>query len=172
MELKEEKVMVKEVKKAQNILLKVIVNIQLAVYLLLMLLLTCLVLLMVYEYTLYIYELFTTTPKEGLEFDHILAAISSFLIILIGLELMDTIKSFIVTHKVNVNIFITLALIAVCRKLIVIDLVEADDMDLIGLGVIIIALAGGYYLFRKTDIATEKDKNKDKDKLPPQESTE
>ena len=139
MELKEEKVMVKEVKKAQNILLKVIVNIQLAVYLLLMLLLTCLVLLMVYEYTLYIYQLFTTTPKEGLGFDHILAAISSFLIILIGLELMDTIKSFIVTHKVNVNIFITLALIAVCRKLIVIDLVEADDMDLIGLGVIIIA---------------------------------
>ncbi len=171
MEFKEEKVMVKEVKKAQNILLKVIVNIQLAVYLLLMLLLTCLVLLMVYEYTLYIYELLTTT-KEGLEFDHILGAISSFLIILIGLELMDTIKSFIVTHKVNVNIFITLALIAVCRKLIVIDLVEADDMDLIGLGVIIIALAGGYYLFRKTDLATAKDKNKDKDKLPPQESTE
>ena len=172
MEFKEEKVMVKEVKKAQNILLKVIVNIQLAVYLLLMLLLTCLVLLMVYEYTLYIYELLTTTPKEGLVFDHILGAISSFLIILIGLELMDTIKSFIVTHKVNVNIFITLALIAVCRKLIVIDLVEADDMDLIGLGVIIIALAGGYYLFRKTDLATAKDKNKDKDKLPPQESTE
>ncbi|MBQ3719206.1 MAG: phosphate-starvation-inducible PsiE family protein [Methanomicrobium sp.] len=172
--MEESKIVVREVKRAQSILIKTITNIQLAIYLFLMLILTCVVFYTLYAYIIYLYNIFIVTTV--FEMDQILAAISFFLIVLIGLELMDTVKSFLVTHKVNVNIFITLALIAVCRKLIVIDLAEADDLDLLGLGIIIIALASGYYLFKKADLClpgdfgSESEKDMKKDKTTPAET--
>ncbi len=134
--------------KPKSILLQGITTIQLAIYMVLMLFLICIVIYSVYYYALHLIQMFNSTVFTG---ESMLYAFAFFLLILIGLELMDSIKSFITTHKVNVSIFITLALIAVCRKIIVIDLSESDFTELIGIGVVIFALASGYYLLKKAD---------------------
>ena len=167
-------VMIKEVREAQTVLLKIITNIQLAIYLVMMILLTGVVIYTVYQYLIYLFTVFA--QHSVLDIDAILGAFSFFLIILIGLELMDTVKSFVTTHKVNVNIFITLALIAACRKIIVLDLGnEGDDLELIGLGIIIFALAAGYYILKKADLCiidgTKQDKP-DKKACPSTEKTD
>jgi uncharacterized membrane protein (DUF373 family) len=43
----------------------------------------------------------------------------------------------------------TVALIAIARKVIILDVKELDGLKLIGIGVIIIALAGGYVYIKR-----------------------
>ena len=46
-----------------------------------------------------------------------------------------------------------IAITAIARKLIVLDLETTSDWHLIGLGVVVIALAGAYYLLKRGGIA-------------------
>jgi uncharacterized membrane protein (DUF373 family) len=82
----------------------------------------------------------------------LLAAFEFFLLILIGLELLDTIKTFLTDKRIHLEIVITLATIAIARKIIVIDLFNMDGLILIGLGVIILSLTVGYYLVKRADL--------------------
>jgi uncharacterized membrane protein (DUF373 family) len=80
-----------------------------------------------------------------------------FLLILIGVELLDTFKSYITRQEIHVEVIILIAIIAVARKVILFDpfargVVAMSDMTLIGLGVIVICLSGGYYLIKKAGV--------------------
>ena len=80
-----------------------------------------------------------------------------FLLILIGVELLDTFKSYITRQEIHVEVIILIAIIAVARKVILFDpfargVVAMSDMTLIGLGVIVICLSGGYYLTKKAGV--------------------
>lgn len=82
-----------------------------------------------------------------------------FLLILIGIELLDTIKAYITKHEIHVEVIVLLAIIAVARKIILLDPLTTSgtqaisDIALIGLGIIVISLAGAYYLIRKVGIS-------------------
>lgn len=105
---------------------------------------------------------------EGLIFDityrldnrEILNVFGFFLLILIGIELLDTIKAYITKHEIHVEVIVLLAIIAVARKIILLDPLAADvmagttELPLIGLGVIVIALAAAYYLIKKAGVTT------------------
>jgi len=77
-----------------------------------------------------------------------------FLLILIGIELLESIKSFIVDNTIHIEIILILAIIAVARKVIVIDYAENDPMILIGTAALVFALCVGYFLVKKADIGT------------------
>ncbi len=82
----------------------------------------------------------------------LLGAFEFFLLILIGLELLETIKAFLMDKRIHLEIVLTLAAIAIARKIIVIDLFEMDGMILLGMGSVILSLTVGYYLVKKADM--------------------
>jgi uncharacterized membrane protein (DUF373 family) len=72
-----------------------------------------------------------------------------FLLILIGVELMKTVAMYLSNHEMHVEVVFTVAIIAIARHTIDLDLRNLEGIQLVGLGVLLIALAVGYYFFRK-----------------------
>ncbi len=72
-----------------------------------------------------------------------------FFNILIAIELIDTFNVYIKEHSIKVQSILLIGLIAIGRKLLVLDLGHADGLTNIGLASIIIALSLGYYLVKK-----------------------
>jgi len=70
-----------------------------------------------------------------------------FLLVLIGLELLETIKAYLEKNEFHVEIIVLVAIIAIARKVILLG--SATAGELIGIALIIIALCGGYYLIRR-----------------------
>jgi len=75
---------------------------------------------------------------------------TGFLMILIGLELMKTIVMYLDKHIVHVEVVLSVALIAIARHVIDMDLKSSPPLNLIGTGVIIFALAIGYFYFKRS----------------------
>jgi uncharacterized membrane protein (DUF373 family) len=90
-------------------------------------------------------------PLFILEIDELLEIFGLFLLVLIGIELLDTMKAYMVEKVVHVEIVFAVALIAVARKVIVLDVAKYPSLTLMAIGVIIIALSVGYYLIKRMD---------------------
>ena len=90
-------------------------------------------------------------PFFILEIDELLEIFGLFLLVLIGIELLDTMKAYMVEKVVHVEIAFAVALIAVARKVIVLDVAKYPSLTLMAIGVIIIALSIGYYLIKRID---------------------
>jgi uncharacterized membrane protein (DUF373 family) len=88
-----------------------------------------------------------------LENHGILNIFGLFLLVLIGIELLGTVKAYIKDREIHVEVVIILATIAIARKVILLDLSQTTDLTLVGIGVIIIALTAGYYFIRKAGTA-------------------
>jgi uncharacterized membrane protein (DUF373 family) len=79
----------------------------------------------------------------------LLAIFNFFLLVLIGLELIEVIKVYLVDEQVHVEVIFLVAIIAVARKVIVLDVKELDPLVSLGMAAIIVSLAGGYYLLKR-----------------------
>ena len=90
-------------------------------------------------------------PLFILEIDELLEIFGLFLLVLIGIELLDTMKAYMVEKVVHVEIVFAVALIAVARKVIVLDVAKYPSLTLMAIGVIILALSVGYYLIKRMD---------------------
>ena len=77
---------------------------------------------------------------------------AGFLLLLIGLELMKTIAMYLDEHVIHVEVVLSVALIAIARHAIDVDYKTIPPLSMIGTGVIIIALALGYYYFKKASL--------------------
>jgi uncharacterized membrane protein (DUF373 family) len=73
-----------------------------------------------------------------------------FLMILIGIELLESLKVYISEDKIHVEVIFTIALIAVARKVITLEITKLPDLTLIGIAAVILALAVGYFLIKKS----------------------
>lgn len=74
----------------------------------------------------------------------------SFLLILIGLELMKTVVMYLDQHELHVEVVFTVAMIAIARHAIDLNLATTQPMTLIGMAALIVGLSIGYYFFRKS----------------------
>jgi uncharacterized membrane protein (DUF373 family) len=93
-----------------------------------------------------------TPPTFLLDIKELKEIFGLFLLVLIGLELVESMRAYLVEHAIHaeVEIVLLIAVIAVARKIIIMDLDEASFQTLLGIASIILALAGGYYLLRRT----------------------
>jgi uncharacterized membrane protein (DUF373 family) len=80
-----------------------------------------------------------------------------FLNLLIALELMENITGYLKKHVFQVELVILTAIIAVARKLVILDLDKTSGMDLIGLAAAIVGLAIGYSIIRVTNRSPRND---------------
>ncbi len=84
-----------------------------------------------------------------LDLGEMLQVFNFFLLILVGLELIEVIKDYLREDTVHVEVVLLVALIAVARKVIILDPKALDPAVLWGLAAVILALAGGYFVLKK-----------------------
>lgn len=72
-----------------------------------------------------------------------------FLNVLIAFEILENITAYLKKHVIQVELVIVTSLIAVARKIIILDLEKKSGMDLVALGVAVLALSVSYLIIRK-----------------------
>src|SRR5262245_51783997 len=72
------------------------------------------------------------------------------LIVLLGLELMETLKTYFSEHRIRVEVILVVAIIAVGRHIIKLDFEHVSASLVFGLSVLTIALTAGYFLVRRS----------------------
>lgn len=121
------------------------------VTLILMLFMAVVVILSLYELGLILYKDIMTPPLGVLEINELIELFGFFLIVMIGVELLETMKDFLVYGHIRLNVIMAVALLAIGRKVIILDIEKYDPTTLIGLGIIILALVVGYWVARTID---------------------
>lgn len=81
-----------------------------------------------------------------------------FLNILIALEILENITAYLRKHVVQVELVIVTSLIAVARKIIILDLEKVSGIDIIGLGIAVLALSISYLIIRYSNSHSRKTK--------------
>jgi uncharacterized membrane protein (DUF373 family) len=77
------------------------------------------------------------------------------LIILVGIELLETIKGYLREHVVRLEVVLDVALIAIARKIIVLEMNESTPLAAFGIAAVVLALGIARYLVRsRSDSAT------------------
>ncbi|NTW67355.1 MAG: phosphate-starvation-inducible PsiE family protein [Nitrospirae bacterium] len=90
-----------------------------------------------------------TPPVMLLEINELLDIFGLFLLVLIGVELLETIKAYLKENVVHFEVVLTVAMIAIARKVITLDVKELPSMSLVGIAAIIVALAVAKYFYRR-----------------------
>lgn len=92
-----------------------------------------------------------TPPIFLLDIGELLDIFGLFMLVIIGVELLETIMKTYLTESVDhVQVVVAVAIIAIARKVIILDVKDLSSLTLIGIGVIIFALSAGYYLIRRS----------------------
>jgi uncharacterized membrane protein (DUF373 family) len=88
----------------------------------------------------------STPPYFLFQVDKVLDIFGLFFIVIIGIELLETIKMILDESMMNVGVMILVGLTALVRKILIIDIKETSPLFLVGMGLLIVALSGAYYL--------------------------
>lgn len=89
-----------------------------------------------------------TPPVLLLEIDELLELFGFFMLVLIGLELLETIRAYYVDHTFHSEIVINVAMIAIARKIIILDVKDMSSATLIGIAAIVLALSAAYFAIK------------------------
>lgn len=93
---------------------------------------------------------FSRPPYFILSVDELLELFGQFLLVLIGLELLETVlKTYATPHQPHFEVVINVAIIAVARKIIILDIKKEAPLSLVGLAGIVLSLACAYYLMKR-----------------------
>ena len=90
-----------------------------------------------------------TPPVVLLEIEELLEIFGFFLLVLIGVELLETIKAYLVEQVIHVEIVLEVSLIAIARKVIILDLEKYSELTLIGMAALILAIAAAVYAVKR-----------------------
>lgn len=91
-----------------------------------------------------------SAPMFLLEVEELLDIFSFFLLVLIGVELLETIKAYFDEHVVHAEVVLEVAMIAIARKVITLDVKDYPSLTLVGIAAIVVALAVAFYFVRRT----------------------
>lgn len=91
------------------------------------------------------------SPPVGRFSTTLLKIFGLFLNILIALEITQNITSYLSSHIIQIEMVIITSLIAVARKIIILDFEKISDSELLALAATIFALSICYWLVRRTN---------------------
>lgn len=74
---------------------------------------------------------------------------AGILLVLIGLELLETVRAYLKSHRIRLEVVLIVAVIALGRHIVELELEDVDGLTLVGIAALIAALVGGYYLARR-----------------------
>jgi len=131
-------------------LLRVLDKFEDFVHHILLIMLACVVLLATFELGWFIVRDVFTPPMFLLEIDEMLKLFGQFLLVLIGLELMHSVKVYIEDREYHLESVLAVALIAIARKNERLEPKELPEGSMLGIAAIVIALIAGYYLLQRS----------------------
>ncbi|MDH7574988.1 MAG: phosphate-starvation-inducible PsiE family protein [Candidatus Saccharicenans sp.] len=112
----------------------------------LIVLMTIVIFLSIVELAYVIIKDIVSPPVLLLDIKELLEVFGLIMLVVIGIELIETVmKTYLVEGVDHVRVVLSVALIAIARKVIILDLHEVSSLSLVGVGVIILALAFGYF---------------------------
>lgn len=96
-------------------------------------------------------------PYLILSVEQLLELFGLFMLVIIGIELLETIMKTYLTQGVpHYEVVLSVAIIAIARKVIILDIKETSSLSLIGIASIILALTVGYYFMKKIESGRSK----------------
>lgn len=93
-----------------------------------------------------------TPPVLLLDVDELLDVFGFFLLILIGLELLETTKAYLNDRAIHVEIVLEVALIAIARKVIGLDMEKYAGWSMIGVSTLLVTLALSIFVIRRSRV--------------------
>ena len=123
---------------------KVIKRFEYVIVIALMILLMFIVVITTLEFGWMLWKDVTSPGAMLLDTEETFELFGFFLIILIGVELLTTLKGYVRHGAVHVEVVLEVALIAMAQKLIVLDTKRATGLTLLGLAALVIALAAAF----------------------------
>ena len=97
-----------------------------------------------------------SSPNYLPEIAGLLDIFGFFLLILIGVELLETIKAYLQEHIVHVEIVLEVALIAVARKVVILDVKDLSPLTLFGIAALLVTLAAAIFLQKRSRLMKAK----------------
>ncbi|MFN4064418.1 hypothetical protein GO613_13355 [Azoarcus communis] len=121
---------------------------------LLAVLMVAVILWCVADVALVLYERLSAPPVMLLQLNDIFVVFAAFLAVLIAIEIFANITLYLRDDVIHVKLVVATALMAIARKVIVLDLSTLEPAYLYAIGVIVLALGITYWLVSaKTDSA-------------------
>jgi uncharacterized membrane protein (DUF373 family) len=94
-------------------------------------------------------QLVLDTDPNVIEKGLILEFIGAVLLIIICLELVETVFSYSISHHLRVEVVLLVGMTAIVREIIVIDIKTTEAAIVAALGGVVVAIAGAYYLVER-----------------------
>lgn len=135
----------------------------------LIVLMTAVLVLATVELGYYIFKYVIESDYAIINLEHLMELFGVFMLVLIGIELLDTIKVYLKENVMHVEVVVLVAIIAVARKVVVLKIENIDGMKIIGIAFIIVALAIAYYLIKKTGLMACSFDDNEKDRMAEKE---
>ena len=101
------------------------------------------------ELAIIIFEQIVNPPFLLLDIEELLTIFGFFMMVLIGHELLESIKTYLLEDKIHAEVIFLVAIVAVSRKIIILDYKTTTPEMLYGMAAVIVALGLGYFLVRK-----------------------
>jgi uncharacterized membrane protein (DUF373 family) len=85
--------------------------------------------------------------------DDLLGLFGQFMLVIIGIELLETImKTYLTQDEPHYEVVLSVAIIAIARKVIILDINQVDSTTLVGIASIIIALTAGFFFMKRATV--------------------
>ncbi len=118
----------------------------------LIVLMTAVLILATIELGYYIFSYVMESDYAIINLNQLMDLFGIFMLVLIGIELLDTIKVYLKENVMHVEVVVLVAIIAVARKVVVLKIEDVEGLKIIGMAFIIVALAVAYYLIKKSGL--------------------
>jgi uncharacterized membrane protein (DUF373 family) len=129
--------------------LHLVENIQVLVSKLLSITMIALILIAIVDLVIFVINKLLAWDLNDASFNkNLFTAFGLFLNILIALEILENITAYLRKSVIHVELVIATSLIAVARKIIILDLKNTEGIKVIGLGVAVFALSISYWIIR------------------------
>ncbi len=109
-----------------------------------------------------IYQRFVAEPRFILTMGDVLATFGAFMVVLIAIEIFQNIVLYLRDDVIHVKIVLATALMAIARKVIILDYDELDPMYIVATGIVLLATGIAYFFVHKLP---------EKDQIEPSERT-
>lgn len=96
-----------------------------------------------------IYRRFAEEPRFILTMGDILVTFGAFMVVLIAIEIFQNIILYLRDDVIHVKIVLATALMAIARKVIILDYDELDAMYIFATGIVLLATGITYYFVHK-----------------------
>ena len=131
-------------------LMRWLTRFEIGVNVVLLLLMVVIVSLSIVDLANIVWSSIAKPPYGRIDVSELIGLFSDFLLVLIGVELVETVRSYIQDRTIHVEVILAVGLVAITRKIIVLEPAHLEPLAMIGIAAIIIALAISFYLVHKT----------------------